>query len=160
MQYTEGNTAELKQKFWHELGESAYVMLQRDADPDSASPMMVQLDETAQGTVWFFAHRSGRYAPGGSATAIFISKGHGLFARIHGMLSEEPSRERLDKHWSKWVEAWFPGGKGDPDLMLLRMDLGDASIWNADLGMVAMAKMALGMDTRDDAKGNRTETSL
>lgn len=44
--------------------------------------------------------------------------------------------------------------------MLLRMDLGDASIWNADLGMVAMAKMALGMDTRDDAKGNRTETSL
>lgn len=160
MQYKEGNTADLKQKFWHEMGESAYVMLQRDADPDSASPMMVQLDKDAHGAIWFFAHRSGRYAPGGPATATFASKGHTLFARFHGVLSQETSRERIDKQWSNWVEAWFPGGKDDPDLIMLRMDLGDASIWNADLGMVAMAKMALGMDTREDAKGQRTQTSL
>ena len=45
---------------------------------------------------------------------------------------------------SNFVESWFPGGKNDPNLLILRMELGDASIWSGELGVLATAKMALG----------------
>lgn len=160
MKYKEGDAKELKQKFWKAMADSGFVMLQLDSDPDTATPMTACLDKDARSAIWFFAHRDSRFAPLGPATATFSSKGHDVFARFHGHLSEETSRERLDKEWSNMIEAWFPGGKDDPDLLFLRMDLGNASIWHGELGMFGAAKMMLGMDVRDDVKGSHTETTL
>ena len=160
MHYTPGNAAELKDRFWKAMVDSAYVMLQLDADPHTAAPMTAQLDKDADSAIWFFTRRDNRFAEMGAATATFASKGHDVFARFHGVLSEETSRERLDKQWSTFVAAWFPGGKDDPDLLMLRMDLGDASIWSAELGLFNTARMALGMDVTDKVEGQRTETTL
>lgn len=83
-----------------------------------------------------------------------------MFARFKGTLMEETSRERLDKEWSPMIEAWFPQGKDDPNLLLLRMELGAAEIWNSDLGFVDNVKMLLGFDARADAKREHTQTTL
>jgi general stress protein 26 len=96
----------------------------------------------------------------GRATATYQSKGHDVFCRFSGVLSEETSRERLDKQWSSFVEAWFPGGKDDPNLLMLRMDLGDASIWAGELGVINCAKMMLGMDVAESLKGGYAEVNL
>ncbi len=158
--YTEGNAAELKAKFWHAMEHSAYVMLQLDADPDTASPMTAQLDKDANHAIWFFTGKNSRYAQLGAATATFSNKGHDLFARFHGTLVQETSRERLDKQWSNFVEAWFPGGKEDPNLLMLRMDLGDATIWGGGTDLLTTARMAMGMDVRADVKGEHVSTNL
>ena len=160
MKYAEGNAAELKETFWHEMAGSSYVMLQLDADPHSAAPMTASLDKHANHAIWFFAGRDSRWAQQGAATATYASKGHDLFARFAGTLSEETDRARLDKQWSHFVEAWFPGGKDDPNLLFLRMDLGDAEIWSGELGALATAKMALGMNVRDEVAGKHVETAL
>lgn len=160
MNYGNGDPADLKKKFWHAFEDSPYVMLQLDGDPDSAAPMTASLDKHANHAIWFFTGLDNRFAAKGAATATFASKGHDVFARFHGVLSEETSRERLDKQWSNFVEAWFPGGKGDPNLLFLRLDLGDASIWAAELGVIGTAKMALGMDVKDEVKGQHAETTL
>jgi general stress protein 26 len=160
MNYGNGDAAELRKKFWHAFEDSPFVMLQLDNDPDSAAPMTAQLDRDANHAIWFFTSRDNRFAAKGGATATFASKGHDVFARFHGVLSEETSRERLDKQWSTFVEAWFPGGKDDPNLLMLRLDLGDASIWASEMGVLGTAKMALGMDVRDDVKGQKVETNL
>lgn len=151
---------DLKQKFWTALADSPFVFLQLDAAPGSAMPMTAQLDRQAHGAIWFFTRRSGPFAPGGPATAIFAGKGHDLFARFHGTLVEETRRERLEEEWSPAVEAWFPGGKEDPDLLMLRMDLGHAEIWNADLGFIDTAKMLLGFDVREETADDHVETAL
>ncbi|NML94210.1 pyridoxamine 5'-phosphate oxidase family protein [Novosphingobium olei] len=160
MKYDQGDPQELKDKFWKALAASPYVMLQLDQDPDSAAPMTAQLDKDANSAIWFFTSRDNRFAAMGAATATFASKGHDVFARFAGNLVEETSRERLDEQWSNFVEAWFPGGKDDPNLLMLRMDLGDASIWGGDLGVLATVKMALGMNVTDDIKGGFAETTL
>jgi len=160
MQYREGDPAELRNDFWEAFADSPYVMLQLDADPASAAPMTAQLDKDANRAIWFFTSRDNRFAAMGPATAMFAAKGHDLFARFAGTLVEETSRERLDKQWSNFVEAWFPGGKDDPNLLMLRMDLGDASIWSGELGTLTTAKMALGMDVRDEVGGKQVETTL
>ncbi|AKM09741.1 pyridoxamine 5'-phosphate oxidase family protein [Croceicoccus naphthovorans] len=160
MKYDQGDPKELKHEFWESLVDSPFLMLQLDADPDSAAPMTAQLDKHADSAIWFFTTRDNRFAKMGPATATFSSSGHDCFARFEGVLSEETSRERLEKQWSNMVEAWFPEGKDDPNLLMLRMDLGDASIWSGKLGAFNVARMMLGMDVTDHIKGGHVETAL
>jgi general stress protein 26 len=151
---------ELKQQFWEALADSPFLFLQLDSDPATAVPMTAELDETAKGAIWFFTGRDHAFARGGPATAIFAGKGHEVFARFKGTLSEETSRERLDKEWSNFAEAYFPRGKDDPNLLMLRMNLAEAEIWTTDIGLVTTVKMALGQDVREETREQHTETAL
>lgn len=160
MRYAEGDSHELKQTFWKALADSPYVMLALDADPHSAAPMTAQLDRDADHAIWFFANRASHAAQLGAANATFASKGHDVFARFAGTLARETDRAVLDRHWSTYAEAWFPGGKDDPDLVFLRMNLGEATIWCGDLGLMASAKMALGLSVRDEVAGKFVDTRL
>ena len=154
------DTDDLKHQFWTALGASPIVFLQLDSAPNTAVPMTAALDKDANSAIWFFTGRDHAIAPGGAATATFSAKSHDLFARFAGTLVEETDRARLDAEWSNFVEAWFPGGKDDPNLLFLRMDLGDASIWGGEVGVLNTVKMALGMDVRDSIKGGFAETTL
>jgi general stress protein 26 len=151
---------ELKRKFWTSLASSPFVFLQLDGNPSTAVPMTAQLDKDANSAVWFFTRKGHPLSALGPATATFAGKDHDLFARFSGTLTVEPSRERLEKHWNTVIEAWFPDGKDDPELLMLRMDLGEAEIWNSDLGVIDNVKMLLGFDTREDAKKEHAETAL
>jgi general stress protein 26 len=160
MKYETGNADELKDKFWKAFADSPFTFVSLQSTANDAVPMTAQLDKDANSAIWFFTSRDGHLSQMGAATCTFASKGHDTFARFEGNLVEETSRERLDKQWSNFVEAWFPGGKDDPNLLMLRMDLGNAEIWSGELGMLATAKMALGMDVRDETVGKHTETAL
>ena len=160
MDHANENPDDLKDKFWQHLSASPFVMLELDSDRNGAAPMTAQLDKDARHAIWFFTSRTGGYAKMGPATANFSAKGHDLFARFDGNLVEETSRERLDKQWSQMIEAWFPGGKNDPNLLMLRMELGQAKIWDSELGLIGTAKMLLGMDVRDETKGHEAVTAL
>ena len=150
---------ELKQKFWTALADSPFVFLQLDSDPQTAVPMTAQLDKDADGRIWFFTHRDHPLAKMGPATATFAGKGHDMFARFTGTLSEETSRERTDKQWSPVIEAWFDG-KDDPNLLMLRMDLGQAEIWNSDLGFIDNTRMLLGFEVDEEAREEHVETAF
>ena len=84
-----------------------------------------------------------------------------LRQRLQRLVKRWPDiRERLEKQWNSIIEAWFPGGKDDPNLLMLRMDLGKAAIWSGELGLMTTAKMLLGQDITDDVKGGYAEASL
>ncbi|MEL1250417.1 pyridoxamine 5'-phosphate oxidase family protein [Aurantiacibacter gilvus] len=150
---------ELKNRFWTALADSPYLFLQLDSAPEKAVPMTAQLDKDADSAIWFFTSRDHGLARMGPATATFAGKDHDMFARFSGRLTEETSRERLEQHWSPMIEAWFDG-KDDPRLLMLRMDLGQAEIWNSDMGFFDNAKMLLGFDSREEAKEEHAEVVL
>ena len=79
----QGNPVELRKQFWHAMENSPFVMLQLDADTDSAAPMTAQLDRTADHAIWFFTSSTNRFAAMGPATATFSSKGHDVFVIAH-----------------------------------------------------------------------------
>jgi general stress protein 26 len=83
-----------------------------------------------------------------------LRQGHDLFATVQGKLVKETSRERLDHFWSRPVEAWFPEGKDLPDVLLMRMELDQASLWDAHLGILGTVKMLMGADVRPDLAGH------
>lgn len=160
MDYKQGDPHELKQKFWHALADSPFVFLELKADPDQAIVMTAKLDRNADSAIWFFTKRDHQLARMGAAVCTFAGKDHKIFARFEGTLTEETSRERLEKEWDRQTAAWFDGGKDDPNLLMLRMDLGDAEIWDSDLGFYNNTKMLLGGDVREEAAEKHTQTAL
>ena len=152
--------AELKQKFWTALADSSFLFLQHDGDSSTAVPMSPQLDKDANSAIWFFTHRHSAFANLGTATATFQSKGHDLFARFDGQLTIETDPARFEQFWNNFIAAWYDQGKDDPDLLFLRMDLGNAEIWDADIGLLNAAKMALGITVHDEMEKRHAETVL
>lgn len=161
MRYNEGNAPELRGKFWKSLAESPYVFLQLDGVAQSAVPMAPQLDKDADSAIWFFTHTKSDFVRLGPATATFQGEDHKMFARFHGTLVKEDSQERFDHFWNNFVKAWYDGGKDDPDIVFLRMNLGEAEIWNGEMGVLDVAKMALGMNVHENAEEQHVkETQL
>ncbi len=159
MSQTPDRTA-ITNKFWRALSEAPLVFLSLDRDHAKAVPMRALLDEAAGSAIWFFTSKEGPLAAQGRATGTYTSKLHTIFARFHGTLALETDTGRLDRYWNRFLESWYPGGKDDPNLLLLRMDLAEAEIWDADIGIVAAAKMAWGKDLRDDTRRLRITTTL
>lgn len=161
MKHSQGNPDKLREKFWRALADSPYLFLELVGQSDTAVPMSPQLDKDANSAIWFFTHTRSKFAALGPVTATFQGKGHDMFARFDGVLVREPSRERLEQFWSNFVEAWYDQGRNDPDLLFVRMDLGDAEIWDGEVGLLNTARMALGMNVHGAAEERHVgQTSL
>ncbi len=135
---------QLKQDLWKRMTDSPFVMIGLTGGGEHSEPLTVQLDKDQVDTLWFFIGKDNRLAAGGRAMAQFISKGHDFFACLAGNVRVDNDRAMIDKLWSKQAEAWFPGGKADPNLALLRFDIADAELWETDLSLGGKLKMVFG----------------
>lgn len=152
--------ADIRERFWAELSSSPFVMVKLDASHDHALPMTGQLDPQANHCFWFYTSKDNRLAAGGPAMAQFAAKDHNLFACIAGTLSPETDPAVIDRHWSNEVESWYPGGRNDPNLLMLRFDLGNAEIWRSDMSLKGVFKMLFGGDVREEMRGKHAEVLL
>ena len=59
---------------------------------------------------------------------LIASKDESLWARIDGHVSAVTNPTELDKIWNAIAGAWFED-QNDPALVLLKLDLEEASIW-------------------------------
>lgn len=149
------DTHELKQHLWDKLEKGPFIMLGlADGGTSYSEPLTAQLDKDQVDTVWFFIGKDNRLAKGGPATAHFMSKGHDYFASLSGRVIVDNDAAMIDKLWSKPVEAWFPGGKADPNLALLRFDIDGAELWEADMSLAGKLKMLFGGNIRANEEGS------
>jgi general stress protein 26 len=155
---------ELEAKFWKALKSDMTMMLGLDGVEDGhARPMTAQV-EGNHGPIWFFAGKDNalvqRLQDGNRAIATFTSKGHDLFATVHGGVRMDNDRAVIDRLWNRFVAAWYPGGKDDPNLALLRLDPEGAEIWLDASSMMAGIKMLLGADPKKEFQDNVAKVSL
>lgn len=152
--------AELEKRFWKSLRSDMTIMLGLEGDEDvHPRPMTAQFDgDENHGPIWFFTSNETELvqAIGGGMAAIatYASKGHDIFATVHGELTIDNDRAVIDRLWNPFVAAWFEGGKDDPKLTLLRFEPGEAEIWLDDSSFLAGIKMLLGVDPKKDYKDN------
>jgi general stress protein 26 len=129
--------------FLAKLKDSPFVMIGLESGGHS-EPMTAQLDDEQPNTLYFFAGKDNRIAAGGAAMAQFVGKSHDLFACLAGTVATHDDRAQIDKLWNSQVEAWFPGGKSDPNLTLLRFDIDSAELWETDISLSGRVKMLFG----------------
>jgi len=156
--------AEIEARFWKELKASPVIILGLDGARDGHGVPMTAFFEEDHGPLWFFTSRSSGLvqALGQShrAMAHYVAKGHDLFATVHGNLGIEQNAAVIDKLWNNHVAAWYPGGRDDPDLVVLRLDTEHAMIWLNASSLGAAVKRLLGRDPRADYAENMAEVRL
>jgi general stress protein 26 len=155
---------ELEAKFWKALKSDMTMMLGLvGAEDGHTRPMTAQI-EGERGAIWFFTAKEHalvqNLSRGGRAIATFASKGHDLFATVHGKLSLDNDRATIDRLWNPFIAAWFEGGKDDPKLALLRLDAERAEIWLDGSSVVAGIKMLFGADPKREYKDQVAEVAL
>ena len=153
------DTHELKQKMWDKMTEGPFVMIGLTGSGEHSEPLTVQLDKDQVDTLWFFIRRDNRLANGGAAMVQFVSKGQDYFACLAGTARIDQDRAMIDKLWSKPAEAWFPGGKEDPDLALLRFDIDTAELWESDVSLGGKLKMLFGGTIKPSEAGSHAKVS-
>jgi len=158
------NAQEIEAKFWKALKSDMTMMLGLDGVEDGhARPMTGQLDGE-RSPIWFFTSKDNAIVQnlgnGNRAIATFASKGHDIFATVHGTVSRDDNRATIDRLWNRYVAAWFEGGKDDPKLVLLRLDCERAEIWVDASSLVAGIKLLLGSDPKEEYKDKVAKVSL
>lgn len=157
--------AELTAAFWKALKSDRTVMLGLPTDRGlHPRPMTALIEGDAGGPVWFFTAADTDLAEAvrGPRQAVFTlaSKGHDVFATVHGRIRHDLDREVVDRLWNPFVAAWYEDGKDDPKLALLRLDVEDAEIWRNGSSLVAGVKAILGIDPKQDYRDHVAEVRL
>jgi len=145
---------QLKRDLWKRMENSPFLMVGLTETGEHSEPLTAQLDKDQVDTLWFFVGKDNRLAKGGKAMAQFVSKGHDYFACLAGTARIHNDFAMIDKLWSRQVEAWFPGGKDDPNLALLRFDIESAELWEADMSISGKVKMLFGARINPSEEGS------
>jgi general stress protein 26 len=159
-------TEDFERKLWKALKSDRTVMLGLvGVEEGHSHPMTAQTlhGDGERGPIWFFTSKETDLAralgQGSDAIAHFASKGHDLFASLHGELVPESDHTLIDKLWSPFVAAWFEG-KNDPKLLLLRLDAERAQVWLNENSLWAGVKLLMGRDPKKEYAGKTAELPL
>ena len=113
--------------------------------PPHICPMHVQqVDEF--GDLWLFSGADSTHnrqlAGDPRAHLVFGNDSKIEYLTVFGETTISTDNAKIDELWSKISEAWFPDGKTDPNLTLLRVRPTQAHYWDTENGkLVAFAKM-------------------
>ncbi|RYG10185.1 MAG: hypothetical protein EON96_17125 [Caulobacteraceae bacterium] len=133
--------AEAEKEFWDHLKKSNTGLLGLDQPGYHAQPMTAYREEET-GTIWFFTRgdtdlaKDAAVGAGQSAMFHYGSKDQHVWACIHGNLSTVYDKERIDRYWNPILGAWYPEGKDDPKLTLLKFEADDGRVWVSDKGPI------------------------
>jgi general stress protein 26 len=124
-----------------EIAQDARFCMVTSTAPDGAlhaRPMTPQL-VTDDLEAWFFISRSSEHAADLVARPrVNLSfQGSGDWLSVAGKAAIVDDRRLAEEMWNPVVDAWFPDGPGDPDVVLLRVAAESAEYWKAPGGRVA-----------------------
>ncbi|MER7798664.1 pyridoxamine 5'-phosphate oxidase family protein [Microbacterium sp. NPDC096154] len=123
-------------------------------------PLAAQ-DVEFDGNLWFFAQDDSpkiRDIAGNSSVNVAFESGKGYLS-IAGTATVVHDPQKVDEYWTPAVQAWFPEGREDPTIALIRVHAETAEYWATDEpGIVSAFKIAKAAVTRTqpDVGENRT----
>lgn len=126
-------------------------------------PMAVmQMD--ADGTLWFFTQKSSPKVDQiehneQQVNLSFADVGDASYVSISGTAQELDDRAKIDELWSPMAKPWFPEGKDDPQLTLLKVHTDMAEYWDSTssrmIRLLEMARAAVTGDTYKEGQNRK-----
>ncbi len=97
--------------------------------------------------LFFFISRKSELAKSvaqdGNVNVSYADPGGDNYVSVSGLASIVEDQAQKDDLFNVIAKAWFPGGATDPDLALLKVDIGHVEYWDSnDSKMVQLFKMA------------------
>ncbi len=117
-----------------EIKSARCVMLGSPVPGAHMQPMAPQVDVDA-GVIYFYSDNTSELGEAIMARPSAVHLCHiekDYQACVKGMLTPHNDPAIIDKFWSPPVEAWYPGGKTDPKMLMLKFEPQDAAVWASD----------------------------
>ena len=132
----------------HELGELIgdieVAMLTTHAEDGSLVSRPLQtLKLDAQGELIFFtaanSHKIAELTDDADANLAYAHPGEHRYVSVRGRARMDRNDDTIDELWSIGQKVFFPDGRDDPNLMVLRIRVRDAVYWETADNVVARA---------------------
>ena len=98
-------------------------------------PMMTSKADF-DGTLWFFSKFSSakvdEIRSGSQVNLSYSTPAAGRYISVSGAAYVVPDRMKMEELWNESFRAWFPLGIDEPDLVLLRVDVVSAEVWDTE----------------------------
>jgi general stress protein 26 len=111
-----------------------------DSGKPVARPFTIQEVEPG-GDLWFLVSKRStavQQLAADSRAGVALSS-NDSWVSLTGTARVVDSQERVDKYWSPVVEAWFPDGKEDPEITVLKFSADGGEYWDTPGSRVATA---------------------
>jgi len=119
-----------------QLSDARCVMLGSTVPTQHMQPMSPQLDddliENHPGTIYFYSDRLsdlGRAVLEDPGTVMMTYMTKDYQACVSGYLSPVTEAGLVDRFWNPVVSSWYPGGKADEKMLMLKFEMKDAALW-------------------------------
>lgn len=98
-------------------------------------PMSVNGDIDPDGTLWFFtnvsSHKVSEISRSPKVNVSFADPDNQHYVSISGNAELVRDRNKIEELWKPEFKMWFPEGKDDPQIALLRVNLEKAEYWDS-----------------------------
>lgn len=131
------DTREQRELLWNLIKNIRFAMFttRHDNGHLHARPMTTQNKALeSDESLWFFMSKKGD--PVADLVAdpvvnlVYASPSEDTYVSVSGTAAVIEDAAKKKQLWSKLVEAWFPGGVGDPDLALVQVQIVHANYWD------------------------------
>lgn len=113
--------------------------------PLTTRPMAVQ-KVCDQGNFWFLSDidsdKNQEIALDSRVQLFICNTSNYEFLSVYGRATVSPDRKKIDELWSDIAKAWFPGGKDDPSVTVIKVTPEQGFYWDTKDGkLVSMIKI-------------------
>lgn len=111
----------------------------------NSRPMAV-IEVDSMGNIWFFTKKHSAkmkdIEKNSSVHLVFANPSKDSYVDLRGRASIELDRKTIEEKWNPIIKAWFPEGKEDPELCLVKVKTDEAHYWDTtSTKMVEMLKI-------------------
>ncbi|WP_075216227.1 pyridoxamine 5'-phosphate oxidase family protein [Mongoliimonas terrestris] len=128
--------AAAKQKVWDLIGKVKVAMMATHAGGDHmhARPMVATQKEF-DGVIWFFtdknSHKVDQVEGDHRVLLTYADWDSQTYVSVDGTASIVEDKGTIDQLWQESLRTWFPKGKDDPNIALIRVDVDNAAYWDS-----------------------------
>ncbi len=118
-----------------------------DKRPQAARPMATQ-DVDAEGNIWFLSAKNSDknidIAADNKVQLFYANNSSYEYLSVYGEAETVFDKLLIEKYWTSMAKAWFPQGKDDPNISLIKVKPLDAYYWDTKSNkLVSLIKIAV-----------------
>ncbi|QCR22016.1 pyridoxamine 5'-phosphate oxidase family protein [Pontibacter sp. SGAir0037] len=147
------NTKENLQKLVDKINDiDTCMMTTQDSDGSLRSRPMRNMEVKEEGVLWFFtgyeSAKSDEILKNDAHVNLSYAKpSDNLYVSVSGRAMVTKDRSKIEELWNPAMKSWFPEGKDDPNIGLIKVTIDKAEYWDAPnsvmVHLYGMAKAAI-----------------
>jgi general stress protein 26 len=139
------------------------MMTTVDEDGSLRSRPMSTQEVTDNGEIWFFTgYESGKsheIEQDSHVNLSYSKPSDNLFVSVSGKATLSRDKAKIDELWTPELKAWFPEGKDDPNVGLIKVTIDKAEYWDspnsAVVHLIGVVKATLTGESYDPGENKK-----